>query len=131
MRRSVAQPQSYKDFSETGHKEAIPEGSHIEQSQLMHQNNSDESRPSTAGETSNGSASEPESFTTKHDTTDDSEIMIKFTSWCKSHDEHDNQGNNGSPTRSRSRTLSSLDGHDTPGKRRRTNTNSDHTYFLG
>ena len=122
-RQSVTQPQSYKDFSETGHREAIPEGASIEQSQLMHENNLDESRPSTAGETSNGSSSKPETnaSNSKHETTNDSEITINLTSRRKTYTE---QSNN----KLRSRSQSSHDEHDMPGKRRRTNTKTDRTY---
>ena len=49
-RRSVAQPVSYKDFAETGHRQSIPENGIVDKMALMEENNSDESRDHTTGE---------------------------------------------------------------------------------
>ena len=83
----------------------------------MQENISDESRPSTSGETSNGSSSEPKtnaSNTTRHETTNDLEIMINLTNRRKSNIENEkDMGDN---------RLHSRVNHDeqhTPGKRRK------------
>ena len=48
--RSIAQPSSYKEFSQSGHKDTIPKGAAIEQDVLMGENTSEENRDSSSGE---------------------------------------------------------------------------------
>ena len=52
QRQSVSRPLSYKEFAETGNKEAILDGPEVNQQVLMNANNSEESRDSSTGEIS-------------------------------------------------------------------------------
>ena len=95
-RRSVTQPDSYKDFNETGHRHAIPESNQLDQEQLMNENSHEESRNSSTSGESIDTNIEIETNANRdsdgHDTesSNESEVRLK----CKQHTpKHDHDKN--------------------------------------